>query len=123
MMDAALVAAVRKSLEPHSTEELRSYYEAHDISEWSPGALESMRQILHERGVTDLSISVPKPQPAPAVVAAPKGWIEVWIAGCFAGAAIGFFMCMLLNRVIFPFIEFMSLIVVGGALWECSYRF
>ena len=56
-----LIASVRKTLDGRTTEELRTAYDAGNLSAWSPEAFEAMRRILTERGETGL-----RPLPSPA---------------------------------------------------------
>lgn len=48
-MNEELIAAIRKTLEAKSTDELRRSYQTRDERIWSPEAFEAMRQLLTER--------------------------------------------------------------------------
>lgn len=78
-MDPNQVAAMRKSLETKSSEELRQAYASGDKAAWSPEALEAMRQILEERRQRSTKPAVAL---GAAILVAALGAGVAWWQGC-----------------------------------------
>ncbi len=53
-MSAHLIRTIRETFVDKSVSELRNIYESRDLSQWSPAAIEAARQLLLERGESNV---------------------------------------------------------------------